>query len=254
MVIDELFEEVYEISWGLNRLILEGSTPVISFGDFTKSSIATLGINPSPLEFINRRGHILNASEKRLVDLESLELAPTDFLLSRNKTKEIWAGCQAYFRDNKNPYWGWFDILEQLLVSIGASYKTDVACHLDLAPLATKDIYSKLDNSDKFMLVTNFRRTLEKQLQSSTIKTVIFNGRTVFETLQFAHNVHWKPSELINYKCSGRNLTSTLHMGDSDTGQQFLGWTVNLQSFRGSMIEKQELLLRLSDWVRKNSQ
>ncbi|NDA83046.1 MAG: hypothetical protein EBY01_08350, partial [Actinobacteria bacterium] len=82
MVIDELFEEVYEISWGLNRLILEGSTPVISFGDFTKSSIATLGINPSPLEFINRRGHILNSSEKRLVDLESLELEPTDFLLS----------------------------------------------------------------------------------------------------------------------------------------------------------------------------
>ena len=136
--------------------------------------------------------------------------------------------------------------MEQLLVSIGASYKTDVACHLDLAPLATKDIYSKLDNSDKFMLVTNFRRTLEKQLQSSTIKTVIFNGRTVYETLQFAHNVHWKPSELINYKCSGRNLTSTLHMGDSDTGQQFLGWTVNLQSFRGSMIEKQELLPALS--------
>jgi hypothetical protein len=254
MVIDELFQEVYENSFVVSRLILEGSTPVISFGDFTKSSIATLGINPSPLEFVNRRGQILNSSEKRLADLESLALGPEDFLLSRNKVEEIWRGCQLYFQENRNPYWGWFDILEQLLNSIGISYKTNAACHLDLAPIATKDVYSKLSMSDKFILVTNFRRTLEKQLRASKIKTVIFNGRTVFETLQFVQNVDWKPLELVNYKCNGRSLTSSLHAGEAETGQRYLGWTVNLQSFRGNKKERQELLLQLSEWVKRNSQ
>ena len=253
MAIDEMFEEVYDISVGLNRLILEGSTPVISFGDFTRASIATLGINPSPLEFVNRRGRILSSTEKRLADLEFLSLGPKDFFLSRNKVDEIWRGCQLYFQENRNPYWRWFGILEQLLVSIGASYKTNAACHLDLAPIATKDVYGKLDTPDKFSLVTNFRSTLEKQLQVSRIKTVIFNGRTVFETLQFTQNLDWRPMELISYKCNGRNITSSLHAGDSVTGQRFLGWTVNLQAFRGNIKERQELLIQLSDWVDRNS-
>ncbi len=254
MIIDELMEEIYEYSsLSIRPLILKGSTPVISFGDFTKAEIATLGINPSPLEFVDRRGNLLGLSKKRLIDLEVLGLNSGDYFLSRNKTEEIWRGCQEYFLDGKNPYWGWFGPLEDLLVQLGKSYKNGSACHLDLSPIATKQIYSKLDVADRFILVNNSRSTLNKQLINSKIKTVIFNGLTVFQTLQFAQNVYWHPLELITYKCNGRDLTSSLHMGESGTGQIYLGWTVNIQAFRGSKKERDELLSRLSDWVQKKS-
>lgn len=254
MLIDELMEEIYEYSsLSIRPLILKGSTPVISFGDFTKAEIATLGINPSPLEFVDRRGNLLGMSKKRLTDLEALGLNSGDYFLSRNKTEEIWRGCQEYFLDCKNPYWGWFGPLEELLVQSGKSYKNGSACHLDLSPIATKQIYSKLDVADRFILVTNSRTTLNKQLVNSKIKTVIFNGLTVFQTLQFAQNVDWHPLELITYKCNGRDLTSSLHMGESGTGQIYLGWTVNIQAFRGIKKERDDLLSRLSDWVQKKS-
>ena len=34
--------------------VVYGSTPVVSFGDFTKAKVATIGINPSSLEFMDK--------------------------------------------------------------------------------------------------------------------------------------------------------------------------------------------------------
>ena len=50
--------------------VVERSTPVISFGDFTKSHIATLGINPSASEF-QSGGKLLKGERKRLADEEN---------------------------------------------------------------------------------------------------------------------------------------------------------------------------------------
>lgn len=253
MLIDELMEEIYENSLAIRSEILEGSTPVVSFGDFTKASVATLGINPSPLEFVNRRGELLGPGEKRLTDLETLELPLEDFFSSRSKTEEIWRGCKEYFSEDRNPYWGWFGPLEELLVQSGNSYKNGSACHLDLSPIATRRTYGRLGDAEKFMLVTGFRRTLERQLINSPIIVVVFNGLTVFQTLQFAQNVNWQSSEQLSYKSNGRNLTARLLIGESRTGQSFLGWTVNIQAFRGTKKEREELLKQLSGWIKANS-
>jgi hypothetical protein len=111
--------------------VIPRTTPVVSFGDFTTAKIATLGINPSSAEFMSG-GKLLVGENKRLSDEEFSPFNPTD----------IWFKCKYYFLGN--PYWSWFSHLEELLLQVGASYKTN-ACHLDLSPWATDPIFGNLN-------------------------------------------------------------------------------------------------------------
>lgn len=51
--------------------MVEGSTPVVAFGDPTLATVATLGINPSASEFL-KDGALRTGAERRLATLESL--------------------------------------------------------------------------------------------------------------------------------------------------------------------------------------
>ena len=86
----KLFENIYESMQGYFVEQVSGATPVISFGDYTKSNIATFGINPSSLEFVDRSGQILAKNQKRLVDLESLNLPLDDHYGSINSGNLGW--------------------------------------------------------------------------------------------------------------------------------------------------------------------
>src|SRR5688500_4061408 len=101
-----------------NAFVVAGSTPVISFGDFTAATIATLGLNPSRNEFLAGDATELDGELRRLettasLGVDSLATAP-DELVAR-----AWFGCQQYFK--RRPY-EWFNPLEQILKGIGASY------------------------------------------------------------------------------------------------------------------------------------
>ena len=63
--------------------VADKSTPVISFGNFEKAKIGTLGINPSPKEFFNR-DNLLAPDKKRLIDLESLNLQSYEQITENN--------------------------------------------------------------------------------------------------------------------------------------------------------------------------
>ena len=59
--------------------VVFGSTPVVSFGDFTKAKVATIGINPSSAEFMGKSASatlngLLPEGKKRLADAETLGL------------------------------------------------------------------------------------------------------------------------------------------------------------------------------------
>ena len=43
----------------LSDIIVKQSTPVLSFGDFQKAEVFTLGINPSNLEFEDNKGELI---------------------------------------------------------------------------------------------------------------------------------------------------------------------------------------------------
>ena len=120
------------------------ASPILAFGDPANSRIATLGLNPSNLEFVDRHGRELHAPHHRLESLATLNVSSWGEVASRG-VRRVWQACEDYFYGN--PYDQWFKRLEKLLVATGASYYTSFgvkACHLDLVPFATAEKWSSL--------------------------------------------------------------------------------------------------------------
>ena len=113
--------------------VIPGSTPVVSFGDFTKSKIATIGINPSSAEFSDKSKNatcngLFPAGKKRLVDLETVGILSTDpsdddtaeTYLGQEGAEQIWTGCRDYFL-SPNANWKWVGDLEVVLEPLSVS-------------------------------------------------------------------------------------------------------------------------------------
>ena len=128
--------------------VIPGSTPVVAFGDPQHARVATLGLNPSRIEF-EERGVELDGPNRRFETLRSLGMAT---LKDANDTTfaRVWGRCTSYFHGN--PY-RWFDRLEDALAGVGASYFDDSACHLDLTQWATDPTWGKLTSKARQHLV-----------------------------------------------------------------------------------------------------
>ena len=81
--------------------VVPDSTPVIAFGNPWNSFAATVGINPSRLEFLGADGRLLDGKNRRLATLQSLRL---DRLASANSchVARIVDDSSEYFQ--RNPY------------------------------------------------------------------------------------------------------------------------------------------------------
>ncbi len=216
--------------------VIPQTTPVVSFGDFTNSKISTLGINPSSAEFL-AAGRLLQGEEKRLSDEEFGPSNPVD----------IWFKCKYYFLGN--PYWNWFSHLEELLLEVGASYKTN-ACHLDLSPWATDPVFGKLSKEQQQALLSNDRDFLNWQIVESPIRTVLFNGATVHKTIETAQNYYLQKVGEISYTSGGEKRTSDLINGDGPRGESIFGWTVNLQALKATNEERADVMSQLTSWLK----
>ena len=216
--------------------VIDKTTPVVSFGDFTTEKIATLGINPSSAEFLSA-GKLISGEKKRLADEEFGPAAAID----------VWFNCKHYFK--ANPYWSWFSHLEELLLEVGSSYKTN-ACHLDLSPWATDPVFSNLNPTQQQTLLNHDRDFLNWQIIESPITTVLFNGATVYKTIEKAQNYHLQKVGEVSYTSGGEKRTSDLFNGDGPRGESIFGWTINLQALKATNEERADVMSKLAEWLK----
>jgi hypothetical protein len=110
--------------------VVPGSTPVVAFGNSQMASVATLGLNPSRIEFLDERtGQELVGTSRRLATFASL--GTSDLSTAPDAiVAQVLDDCNSYFE--RNPYRRWFDQLMPVLEACGASYYDRSACHLDL--------------------------------------------------------------------------------------------------------------------------
>jgi hypothetical protein len=224
-------------------LVVEGSTPVVAFGDPTLAEVATLGINPSPYEFLNRSGGLLAGSERRLATLESLGADSLEELTD-TQVAEVVADCATYFQ--RLPYKRWFDPLDRLLrETVEASYYDGSACHLDLVQWATDPIWSDLSIQNRPILLDDGVPHLRAQLQQEHIRLVILNGASVIEQVQ--------ATGLAELEAVGRirlgHHNFKLVAGAAE-GVQWRGWSANLQAIRGNSDEFRE---QVAAWLRETA-
>ena len=205
-------------------LVVHQSTPVLSFGDFQNAGIFTLGINPSNLEFVDKKGELLKNQLRRLQSLSSLKSSDCSSL-SKEQSVRVFQGCIDYF--NRRPY-NWFDKFGPILEEIGYSfYSSPFAAHVDLVQWATQKKWGNISKGEQNMLIQEGRSFLEYQLQSENVHTILLNGRTVINAFHDWSDVKLEYSSL-NIPKGGELVT-----GFYENRIRIIGWSVNIQSSWG---------------------
>ncbi|MCY4583213.1 MAG: hypothetical protein OXE50_10530 [Chloroflexi bacterium] len=165
--------------------VIRWSCPVIAFGDVINPKVATLGLNPSNREFMDKAGLELKGWERRFPTLTSLGLTEWAEVDTRD-LEMIMNACQSYFHGN--PYNAWFKKLDDVVAGAGASFYSPFhsACHLDLVPYATAAKWITLNEKQRDTLLQHTTDTLGQILQDVPATTLILNGQSVvrqFESL-----------------------------------------------------------------------
>jgi hypothetical protein len=244
--------------------IMKDAAPVPVFGDLSKACVATIGINPSKTEFLDRHEQELDGENKRRFQtLRSLGLRSWSDATYEHR-QIILQSCSKYFE--RNPYTRWFRPLDRVVRGAGASFWPEPglcrACHLDLVPYATNPIWGALKDPGRDLLLETSKRSLGLLLKDSSVRLVILNGATVVERFQSTYEVEFEKKDLPPTcslsRTSGPHVRGFGYVGKFSelAGVQLgreisaLGFNHNVQSSRGvSNIIRDAL----RDWVSANS-
>jgi hypothetical protein len=163
--------------------VIGWSAPVLSFGDISRASIASIGLNPSNLEFVDLSGAELQGLDRRFHTLRSLGLG-TWMEANHSHLDQVIESCRDYFQ--RNPYDRWFRVLDRVVNPMGVSYygASPSVCHLDLIPYATAQKWSFVPRAERGALLSSFGRILGTVLRQSSIQLLILNGQSVVQHFQ----------------------------------------------------------------------
>lgn len=207
--------------------VVPGSTPVLSFGSASDAVVATLGLNPSRQEFLDQRGRELSSTARRFETLASLGVPSLDSA-SEAMLQRVVHACNGYFQ--ANPYRRWFDQLEPVLQSVGASYYDGSACHLDLVQWATDPVWSKIpDRSVRDRMLAEDAAFLRHQLTTGSFRLLLINGSGVVRQFESMMGISLRPAGSVN----GSSVESRMSLGRLPLGTRVVAWSVNIQSSFG---------------------
>ncbi len=212
--------------------VLRGSTPVVSFGDARNAAVATLGWNPSKLEFLDRDGKELVGDERRLETLASV--GESDLVAaSPDAIRRIFQACNNYF--HRQPY-HWFNKLEKILKYVHASYRDGSACHIDLVQWATNPKWGNLSREVRNKLLDVDVPFLDHQLSQEQIQLLLLNGSGIMKEYETRLGGKLTQSDLL------RDGRLKLFAGRDARGPKVVGWNINLQSSHGVKNEEIEAI------------
>lgn len=161
-----------------------GSLPVLFFGDLLMAKIATVSLNPSRLEYLNKRGEELDGPERRFETLGSLRAGDRSSLSAGQCNRAI-STMRGYF-DPGRPAYSWFAPLARVAQGMGRPYSAREAAHLDLVQEATVLPWSKLAAErpeEVQMLLDQDRPFLLWQLETFPLEVLVCNGKTTLGSM-----------------------------------------------------------------------
>jgi hypothetical protein len=240
----------------LDSCVIKWSCPVPYFGDISKSIVATVGINPSNREFMDKTGNELHGKSRRFHTLNSLGLSSWNEL-DQNHLNMIIKTYSNYFFGN--PYELWFRRLNPIVNSAKASYYDNScpACHIDLIPYATEDKWGNMTRIEQSLLINGICNTFCIYIRESPIKILILNGTSVVELFQEITNTKLEkrgmPSWTLPRKSSEcvlgfayYGLVNTLSNINLGRDVLILGFNHNIQSSFGVT---KEVIKSIAFWI-----
>jgi hypothetical protein len=228
-----------------HHAVLKWACPVPHFGGTTFARFATVGINPSNLEFVDAAGVELNGRLRRLPTLHSLGLvrwADAD----GSHLRQIASACDRYFR--VRPYDRWFGVLNRVLEPAGVTFYGDspTACHLDLVPYTTTEKWGKLSARDRSYLLNLSREAFALLVRAIPVEVLLLNGSSVVRAFEEAagealHSIPMPDWDLDRPASRGGPVRGTAYFGSTselasvplDRTITVIGFNHNLQSSFG---------------------
>ena len=233
--------------------VIPWASPVPFFGDPLTSVAASLGINPSKHEFLDEAGDELRGEFRRLHTLSSLGLSSWQDA-EDSHLRQIHEGCIRDFAGN--PYDLWFGKLESILNRINLSYYDGLsrACHLDLVPFATRQVWRHLTSQESSRLLKASGRAFGLILRDSQVRVLILNGRSVVRHFERHSGVRLSRTSMPTWSIQSGRVRGVGFRGlvDSVAGIHLgrallvLGFNHNIQSSFGV---PREVVSEVGDWV-----
>jgi hypothetical protein len=222
--------------------VVFGSTPVVAFGDPGTARAATLGLNPSRVEFA-RGGALFGDRERRLHSITSLGVESLAYADPESVGRVVGA-CRRYFW--RRPYRRWFDQLETILRPLGYSYYDGSACHLDLVQSATDPTWAKLDDHQRQRLLNEDVPFLREQLERSTLGVLLINGSGVRNWAAATLAIEF--AEVAGVAQEGG--VTAFAVGKFRGRLPVLAWSTNLQSSWGvTRARRRAIVSRVSELI-----
>lgn len=171
------------------RASVDGSLPVLFFGDALSARVATIGLNPSKFEYLDRNGKMLFGRAQRFATAGSLG-ARSRVELSDAQAGQAIEVMRAYYDSGKPVYGSYFRHLTNFLHGMGASYGERTATHLDLVQEPTDPVWSGLDTEERARLLERDLPFLAWELEHLPhLQAVVCTGATVSRHVRGALDV-----------------------------------------------------------------
>lgn len=232
------------------KFVTPGSTPVVSFGDFTTARLATLSINPSSREFTQGRT-LLPIGKKRLIDKQTLGIDLVD-PIRKEHAETIWQGCVDYFGVGGNPL-NWFTELGKVLGGAGRSYTDGMTCHIDLVQWATSPAWGgQIPEKFRQKFLEQDYEFFKWQVSQPHIEALVVNGRQPYEVLKKTDGFVLREVGTYSYLVKKKTVKSTFFEGRGPSNKKVLGWTGALGPLRVSGAERLRIYTMLGDWLARN--
>lgn len=223
--------------------VINGSTPVVAFGEFLTAEVATVSLNPSYREFDPKKGRFHTLSTLGVTAFDQIE---------EHHVVEILSKCLTYFK--RGVTYRWFPPFEKFLERlVGSGFNTGLACHLDISPWATETLWGDLNPDQQGALVG----TLDQQILCSLVKNfhynrIFLNGVTTSTSIlksffQVEYEVHSLPANKkaeVYYCC-----TKKLFGIELDRVIEVFGWNFYLQRSSG----EHDRMNAVIDWYKQHS-
>ena len=236
--------------------VLPWGSPVLAFGDLATARVATVGVNPSDREFVDRSGQELKGRRRRFHTLHSLGIESWAEADARHMRMILDTYRSYFFR---NPYDSWFRRLDFVIAGTGASYydPAGLACHLDLVPYATERKWSELGAHQRTLLLELSRDVLGNLLRNSPVDVLVLNGNSVVRQFERMSGTDFESREMPSWSLTHGRLGSTRGLGFRgrvdvigntalDRSILVLGFNHNLQSSWGV---SREVARSIRGWI-----
>ena len=206
-----------------SKVSVPASIPVLFFGDALSSHVATIGLNPSKFEYVDKNGQLLSGRDQRFASTVSLGVVSRNELTNTDAALAIEV-MRCYFDDGKPVYCSYFRHLTNFLTGMGTSYRGRSATHLDLIQEPTDPVWNDLSDCERSALIARDLPFLVWLLENLPhLKAVVCAGKTVSDQI--------RASILVDIKDTGEMKRIRWWVGTAHFGQRELpigGWNYPL--------------------------